>query len=79
MPTYVLLSASRITGEKLLPTDIGYSQGLVLLVALAALSDQQQWSRSFDSTLVVQLRLIIFRLLQCEGGIQEIWQSPTQV
>lgn len=44
MPTYVLLLASQVTGEQMLPLDIGFSQGLVGLVLLSAIADQQQWS-----------------------------------
>jgi len=44
MPTYVLLLASKVTGEQMLPLDIGFSQGLVGLVLLSAIADQQQWS-----------------------------------
>jgi len=45
MPTYVLLAASKLTGEQMLPLDIWFSQGLVGFVLLSAIADQQQWSR----------------------------------
>ena len=44
-PTYVLLISSKVTGEGLDGLDIGFSQGLVGLVMIAAIADQQQWSK----------------------------------
>ena len=48
-PTYVLLVASKLTGDGLDALDWGFSQGLVGLLMIAAVADQQQWSKSvFD-------------------------------
>jgi hypothetical protein len=46
MPTYVLLLASQVYAENLLPVDIGITQALLGLVLLAAIADQQQWSKT---------------------------------
>lgn len=47
MPSYLLLLASSITGDTIHLLDIGISQGLVVFVSLAAMADQQQWSKYF--------------------------------
>ena len=46
-PTYALLVASRLTGDGLDGLDIIFSQGLVGLVMVAAIADQQQWSEFY--------------------------------
>ena len=45
-----------MTGTDMLPLDIAFSQGLVGAVLVAAISDQQQWSKlsvPFEQTLTI--------------------------
>ena len=46
MPSYILLVTSNMTGESISTLDIVFSQGLVGAVLMAAIADQQQWSKS---------------------------------
>ena len=72
-PTYVLLMASRLTGDGLDGLDIIFTQGLVGLVMVAAIADQQQWSEFY-----VQSSLILFLtpdLIDYQSAKQEYKKS----
>ena len=70
MPTYVLLLTSRLTGNELGWVDIIFSAGLVALVMLSFLADQQQWGELNDMDFdIVTNRLL--RLPKCKEGIPE--------
>ncbi|MCJ1351460.1 MAG: hypothetical protein MMC33_001444 [Icmadophila ericetorum] len=43
-PTYALLLCSKVTGDELSTVDLGFSQGIVALVFIAFVADQQQWN-----------------------------------